>query len=68
MTAQQYTTALRVSTEAAMKGGLSLPEIIGMLELAKINVERMAYQHAMNQVDHNNIVRVATMPPPGAPN
>lgn len=67
MTDQQYNTALRVSTEAAMKGGLSLPEIIGMLELAKINVERMAYQHAMNQVD-KNIVRVAAMPPPGAPN
>ncbi len=67
MTAQQYNTALRVSTEAAMKGGLSLPEIIGMLELAKINVERMAYQHAMNQVS-SNIVRVNANPPPGAPN
>lgn len=67
MTAQQYNTALRVSTAAAMKGGLSLPEIVGMLELAKINVERMAYQHAMNQVG-KNIVRVATMPPPGEPN
>ena len=67
MTAQQYNTALRVSTEAAMKGNLSLPEIIGLLELAKINAERMAYQHAVNQVDHKNIVRVAAMPPPGAP-
>lgn len=50
MTSQQYNTALRVSTQAAMQAGLSLPEIIGNLELAKINVERMAYQHAMAQV------------------
>lgn len=68
MTAQQYNTALRVSTEAAMKGGLSLPEIIGLLELAKINAGRLVYQHAMNQVDHNNTVHAATLPPPGAPN
>ncbi len=49
MTAQQYDSAIKLSTMTAMKsGGISLPEIIGILELAKINAERMAYAAAMD--------------------
>ncbi len=60
MTAKQYDAAIKLSTMTALKSGdISLPEIIGILELAKINAERMAYQAAM---DHQQ------MSPPPTPN
>lgn len=64
MTSQQFNSALRVSVSAAMKAGLSLPDIIGNLELAKINVERLAYQHALAQLPAN-LARVERLTPPG---
>jgi hypothetical protein len=48
MNGQQYSAAIRVSTEAALKSGkISLQEIIGTLQLAIINTERVCYQHAI---------------------
>jgi hypothetical protein len=50
MNAKQYEAALRVSTEAALRSGeISLPEILGHLQLAAINAERACYQHAVAQ-------------------
>lgn len=64
MTATQYNQALRVSTLAAIKGNVSLHEIVGMLELAKSNVIRLALPVGPTP----NLVRVETSPPPGEPN
>lgn len=48
MNGKQYSAALQLSTEAALKSkDISLPEIIGELHLAIIQVERLAYQHAV---------------------
>ena len=59
-------SAIRLSTEAAIRGGkISLPEIIGCLELAKINVDRQAYLASQNQppAEPSRII----VPPPVAP-
>lgn len=64
MNAKEYSTAIRLSTIAAMKSGLTLPEIIGTLELAKINTERMAYERAMKQPPAlPEIVPASILPP-----
>jgi len=66
MNANQYMSAIRISTEAAIRGGrVSLPEIIGCLELAKINVDRQAFQASQNQppAEKPRII----VPPPVAP-
>ena len=48
MNAKQYHAAIDLSTAAALKSGkISLPEILGILQLAGINAERAAYRHAV---------------------
>lgn len=54
MDAKQYGAAIKLSTVAAMKDGLTLPEIIGTLELAKINIERMAYERAVKHAQQQS--------------
>lgn len=63
MNGKQYSAALQLSTEAALKSkDISLPEIIGELHLAIIQVERLAYQHAVSQrlqEERNGVVETA---------
>jgi hypothetical protein len=50
MNGKQFETAIRVSTEAALKSGeMTLPEIAGTLLLAAIQADRLCYQHAVAQ-------------------
>ena len=65
MDAKKYMAALSLSTMAALKSGqISLPEIIGCLELTKLNTERTAFQHAMQQHgDKAQIIAASIMPP-----
>lgn len=65
MNATQYNQTLKTSTLAAIKAGVSLHEIVGMLELAKSNVLRLALPGAGQP--QPNLVRVDTPPPPGEP-
>lgn len=67
MNANEYAGAIKLSTLAAMKSGLTLPEIIGTLELAKINVERMAYQRAMSAPPPLPEIVPASVLPPNPP-
>ena len=61
MTAKQYHSAIMLSTQAVMQGGqASLPEIIGILEMAKINAERQAYERHKEQ----NSITIARPPMP----
>jgi hypothetical protein len=62
MDAKQYNAAIKLSTVAAIKAGVSLPEIIGTLELAKINTERMAFTQAMKQQNGNIQAVHGTLP------
>lgn len=58
-------TALRVSTAAAMKSGqCSLPEILGCLEMTKINAERLAFEHAKKE---SGLIQKAFTTPPAFP-
>lgn len=50
MDAKQFHAAIDLSTSAALTSGqCSLPEIMGVLQMAAINAERVAYNHAMRQ-------------------
>lgn len=64
MNALQYSQGIRLTTLAAMKSGVTLPEIVGVLEIAKQNVLDNAKAAA---VDTSNIERVPAIVPPGAP-
>lgn len=63
MTAQKYNSAIRLTTMAAMKGGLSIPEVIGVLELAKANVVQVGISKLAQP--ESEIVRVNPPVPPG---
>ena len=64
MTTQNYMAAIRTSTIAALNSGLSLPEIIGCLELAKLNTERMAYERACQAgAQQSGIIAASILPP-----
>ena len=60
MTAQQYNQGIKLTTMAALKSGLSMTEVIGVLEIAKANVIKMA----ISKPD-GNIVHIASPIPPG---
>ena len=60
MNAQKYLAALQMTTDAAMKSGMSLPEIVGCLHLMAIQVERKAFHDA--QITN---ARAVIEPPPG---
>lgn len=64
MNALQYSQGIRLTTLAAMKSGVTLPEIVGVLEIAKQNVLDNAKAAA---VDTSKIERVPAIVPPGAP-
>jgi hypothetical protein len=50
MNAKQFHAAIDLSTSAALTSGeCSLPEIVGILHMAALNAERVAYNHAMRQ-------------------
>lgn len=62
MDAKQYHSAITLSTAAALKNPqISLPEIIGVLEMTKLNVERSAYQQAQ-AAQEPIISRINVMP------
>lgn len=62
MNAKRYHAAIMLSTQAAMQSGqVSLPEVIGILEIAKLNAERQAYERNRDQ---KAIVRPPTIVPP----
>lgn len=65
MNAKKLHTAISVSVAAALKSKeISLPEIIGILEMTKINVERQAFTHAMNHdQEQTRIVTAGIVPP-----
>lgn len=47
MNAKQYLAGLQLATDAALRGNqMSLPEIMGCLNLMAIQVERKAFTHA----------------------
>ncbi|TSA41092.1 MAG: hypothetical protein D4R57_01050 [Verrucomicrobiales bacterium] len=60
MNAQQYNQGIKLITMAALKSGLSMTEVIGVLEIAKANV----IKRAISKPDRN-IVQVAAPIPPG---
>ena len=63
MTAQKYNSAIRLTTMAALKGGLGIAEAIGVLEMAKANLVNMGIsKQAPQQPD---IVHVVPPVPPG---
>lgn len=67
MNAKQYHQALNVSTAAALKSGqITLPEIIGLLHMTAINVERQAFTHAM-KAEQNGVNIIASSILPGPP-
>lgn len=47
MTPQSYMAAVNLSTQAGMRSGLTAVELIGVLELVKINIERQAYRQSV---------------------
>ena len=42
MNAQKYNSAIRLTTMAALKGGLGIAEAIGVLEISKANLVHIA--------------------------
>lgn len=65
MNAQEYSNGIRMTTMAAIKSGVTLPEIVGVLEIAKQNVFDNAKKAAGEQ---SAIKRVPPILPPGLPN
>lgn len=67
MTAQKFHAAIMLSTRAALQSGqVSLPEIVGILEIAKINAERQAYERhkdSQSQPAAPKILPVRPLPP-----
>lgn len=63
MTAQKYNAAIRLTTMAALKGGLGIAEAIGVLEMAKANLVNMAI--SKQAAPQSEIVQVAPPIPPG---
>lgn len=71
MNAKQLDAAIKLSVSTALSSGkCSLPEIIGTLELAKINAERLAYNNylAHQKEQASSIVPIPNriLPPNGA--
>lgn len=64
MTGPEYMHAVRLSTMAAIKGGVSLPEMVGVLEIAKQNVMRNAEKMAEDK-EQSGIKRPNIFLPPG---
>lgn len=65
MNALQYSQGIRLTTLAAMKSGVTLPEIIGVLEIAKQNVMDNAKAAKAAAEDGAKIERVPAIVPPG---
>ena len=63
MTAQKYNSAIRLTTLAAMKAGLSIPEVIGVLEMAKANVIQIGISKMAQE--ESKILHVPAPVPPG---
>lgn len=65
MNALQYSQGIRLTTLAAMKSGVTLPEIVGVLEIAKQNVLDNAKAAKAAAEDAAKIERVPAIVPPG---
>lgn len=63
MNAQKYNSAIRLTTMAALKGGLGIAEAIGVLEMAKANLVHIAI--AKQSTPPSEIIRVEPPIPPG---
>jgi hypothetical protein len=63
MNAQKYNSAIRLTTMAALKGGLGIAEAIGVLELAKGNLVQMGISKQAQPP--SEIIRVEPPIPPG---
>lgn len=67
MNAKQFNDLIGNNVEAALNSNeISLPEIVGILEIAKINAERLAYNTMlMHQANEQpRILPSSTLPPP----
>lgn len=62
MNAQQFNTAIKLTTQNALKSGLGMAEVVGVLEIAKANVMAIAISKPAPQ---SQIVHVPAPVPPG---
>ena len=67
MNGKQYSAAIQLSTEQALKlGQVSLQEIIGTLQLAIINAERICYhEHVRQQLEQQRLHEAGLEKTPG---
>lgn len=64
MDAKKYHAAVTLATQSASKAGVTLPELIGVLEMVKLDLERSAYEAHKDK----KIMQVRHPLPPGLNN